>query len=90
MIGLQIIVGIVYGLVVFGLFFLLIELNIKNVVCLSGEGVILEIMIDNLIWKFVKKEKDYDVVEFIGYDYIEKKNVKIKFVVYFDEDYFEW
>ncbi|WP_141529108.1 DUF2628 domain-containing protein [Bacillus cereus] len=90
MIGLQIIVGIVFGLAAFGLSFLPTEPNIKNVVRSSGEGVTLEIMTDNPTWKFVKKEKDYDVVEFTGYDYTEKKNVKIKFAVYFDEDYFEW
>lgn len=38
----------------------------------------------------VCKEKDYDVVEFTGYDYEEKKNVKIKFAVYLNDDYFEW
>lgn len=90
MIGLQVIVGIVFGLAAFGLSFLPTEPNIKNVVRSSGEGVTLEIMTDNPTWKFVKKEKDYDVVEFTGYDYTEKKNVKIKFAVYFDEDYFEW
>ena len=66
------------------------EPNIKNVVRSSSEGVTLEIMTDNPTWKFVKKEQDYDVVEFTGYDYTEKKNVKIKFAVYFSEDYFEW
>ncbi|MBG0972408.1 DUF2628 domain-containing protein [Bacillus sp. SRB3LM] len=90
MIGLQIIVGIVFGLAAFGLSFLPTEPNIKNVVRSSDEGVTLEIMTDNPTWKFVKKEKEYDVVEFTGYDYTEKKNVKIKFAVYFDEDYFEW
>ncbi|MGR4031880.1 hypothetical protein K7H05_52115, partial [Bacillus sp. ZZQ-131] len=90
MIGLQIIVGIVFGLAALGLSFLPTEPNIKNVVRSSDEGVTLEIMTDNPTWKFVKKEKEYDVVEFTGYDYTEKKNVKIKFAVYFDEDYFEW
>lgn len=47
-------------------------------------------MTDNPTWKLVKKEKDYDVVEFTGYDYEEKKNIKITFAVYFSEDYFEW
>ncbi|MBE7098460.1 DUF2628 domain-containing protein [Bacillus cereus] len=90
MIGLQVIVTIVFGGAMFGLSLLPTELNIKNVVRSSGEGVTLEIMTDNPTWKFVKKEKDYDVVEFTGYDYTEKKNVKITFAVYFSEDYFEW
>ena len=30
-------------------------------------------MTDNPTWNFVKKEQDYDVVEFTGYDYTEKK-----------------
>ena len=30
-------------------------------------------MTDNPNWKYVKKEKDYDVVEFTGYDYEERK-----------------
>ncbi len=47
-------------------------------------------MTDNPTWKFVKKEQDYDVVEFTVYDYTKKKNVQIKFAVYFSEDYFEW
>ena len=88
MIGLQVIVGIVFGGAMLGLSLLPTEPNIKNVVRSTGEGVTLEIMTDNPTWKFVKKEKDYDVVEFTGYDYTEKKNVKIKFAVYFDEDYF--
>ncbi|PER95940.1 hypothetical protein CN488_31350, partial [Bacillus anthracis] len=69
MIGLQIIVGIVFGLAALGLSFLPTEPNIKNVVRSSDEGVTLEIMTDNPTWKFVKKEKEYDVVEFTGYDY---------------------
>ncbi|BCD31975.1 hypothetical protein BC30102_5011 [Bacillus cereus] len=73
-----------------GLSLLPTEPNIKNVVRSSDEGFTLEIMTDNPTWKYVKKEKDYDVVEFTGYDYEEKKNVKIKFAVYFGEDYFEW
>ncbi|MCU5681994.1 DUF2628 domain-containing protein [Bacillus wiedmannii] len=90
MVGLHIIVGLVFGGATFGLSFLPTEPNIKNVVRASGEGFTLEIMTDNPTWKLVTKEKDYDVVEFTGYDYTEKKNVKIKFAVYFDEDYFEW
>ncbi|PEI72126.1 hypothetical protein CN646_09640 [Bacillus wiedmannii] len=90
MIGLQVIVTIVFGGAMFGLSLVSTEPNIKNVVRSSGEGVTLEIMTDNPTWKLVKKEKDYDVVEFTGYDYTEKKNVKIKFAVYFDEEYFEW
>jgi hypothetical protein len=90
MIGLQVIVGIVFGVATFGLSLLPTEPNIKNVVRSSDEGFALEVMTDNPTWKFVKKEKDYDVVEFTGYDYTEKKNVKIKFSVYFSEDYFEW
>lgn len=90
MIGLQVIVTIVFGGAMFGLSLLPTEPNIKNIVRSSGEGVTLEIMTDNPTWKLVKKEKDYDVVEFTGYDYTEKKNVKIKFAVYFSEDYFEW
>ncbi|MGN5653599.1 DUF2628 domain-containing protein [Bacillus sp. Brlt_9] len=90
MIGLQVIVTIVFGGAMFGLSLLPTEPNIKNVVRSSSEGVTLEIMTDDPTWKFVKKEKDYDVVEFTGYDYTEKKNVKIKFAVYFSEDYFEW
>ncbi|PEJ72154.1 hypothetical protein CN888_17920 [Bacillus wiedmannii] len=90
MIGLQVIVTIVFGGAMFGLSLVSTEPNIKNVVRSSGEGVTLEIMTDNPTWKLVTKEKDYDVVEFTGYDYTEKKNVKIKFAVYFDEDYFEW
>lgn len=90
MIGLQVIVGIVFGGAMFGLSLLPTEPNIKNVVRSSDEGFTLEVMTDNPTWKFVKKEKDYDVVEFTGYDYVEKKNVKIKFAIYFSEDYFEW
>ena len=90
MIGLQVIVMIVFGGAMFGFSLLPTEPNIKNVVRSSSEGVTLEIMTDNPTWKFVKKEQDYDVVEFTGYDYTEKKNVKIKFAVYFSEDYFEW
>ncbi|MBK5470296.1 MULTISPECIES: DUF2628 domain-containing protein [Bacillus] len=90
MIGLQVIVGIVFGVATFGLSLLPTEPNIKNVVRSSDEGFTLEVMNDNPTWKFVKKEKDYDVVEFTGYDYEEKKNIKIKFAVYFSEDYFEW
>ena len=30
-------------------------------------------MTDNPTWKFVKKEQDYDVVEFTGYDYTGEK-----------------
>ncbi|MGE6502874.1 DUF2628 domain-containing protein [Bacillus wiedmannii] len=90
MVGLHIIVGLVFGGATFGLSFLPTEPNIKNVVRASDEGFTLEIMTDNPMWKLVKKEKDYDVVEFTGYDYEEKKNIKIKFAVYFSEDYFEW
>ncbi|MEB9975691.1 DUF2628 domain-containing protein [Bacillus cereus] len=90
MIGLQVIVGIVFGGAMFGLSLLPTEPNIKNVVRSSDEGFTLEVMTDNPTWTFVKKEKDYDVVEFTGYDYTEKKKVKIKFAVYFSEDYFEW
>lgn len=35
-------------------------------------------MTDDPTWKFVKKEKDYDVVEFTGYDYTEKKKCENK------------
>ncbi|MDP1458802.1 MULTISPECIES: DUF2628 domain-containing protein [Bacillus cereus group] len=90
MIGVQVIVALVFGGATFGLSYLPTEPNIKNVVRASDEGFTLEIMTDNPTWKLVTKEKDYDVVEFTGYDYTEKKNVKIKFAVYFAEDYFEW
>ena len=33
----------------------------------------------------LKKKKDYDIVEFTGYDYEEKKDVKVKFAVYLNE-----
>ncbi|WP_242214642.1 DUF2628 domain-containing protein [Bacillus cereus group sp. BfR-BA-01383] len=90
MIGLQAIVLTVVGAISFGLSYLPTEPNIKNVVRLSLEGDVLEAITDNPNWKYVKKEKEYDIVEFIGYDYEEKKNVKIKFAVYLNDDYFEW
>ncbi|MGG0730152.1 DUF2628 domain-containing protein [Bacillus paramycoides] len=90
MLGLQAIVIAVFGAISFGLSYLPTEPNIKNVVRLSLEGDALETITDNPNWKYVKKEKDYDVVEFTGYDFEEKKNVKIKFAVYLNDDYFEW
>lgn len=37
-----------------------------------------------------KKEGRFDIVEFTGYDYEEKKDVKVKFAVYLDKQRFEW
>lgn len=90
MIGLQVIVFVLFAGVSFGLSYIPTEPNIKNVVRLSFEGEALESITDKANWKYVKKEKDYDIVEFTGYDYEEKKNVKIKFAVYLNDDYFEW
>ena len=90
MIGLQAIVFVLFAGASFGLSYVPTEPNIKNVVRLSLEGEALESITDKSNWKYVKKEKDYDVVEFTGYDYEEKKNVKIKFAVYLNDDYFEW
>ncbi|HHB1441599.1 DUF2628 domain-containing protein [Bacillus mobilis] len=90
MIALQVIVFVFFAGASFGLASIPTEPNIKNVVRLSLEGEVLETITDKPNWKYVKKEKDYDVVEFTGYDYEEKKDVKIKFAVYLTDDYFEW
>ena len=56
MIGLQIIVGIVYGLAAFGLSFYQLSRILKRC-SFKWRRVTLEIMTDNPTWKFVKKEK---------------------------------
>lgn len=90
MIGLNVLLVVVFGAAGYGLSYLPTEPNIKDVIRLSNEGIALEVLTDNPNWKYVKKDGRFDVVEFTGYDYVEKKNVKIKFAVYLEKQRFEW
>jgi hypothetical protein len=73
-----------------GLSYLPTETNIKDVVRLSGEAETLEAFTDHPKWKYVKKEGRHDVIEFTGYDYSEKEDVRIVFYVYLDKYIYEW
>ncbi|MBY6037144.1 DUF2628 domain-containing protein [Fictibacillus nanhaiensis] len=66
------------------------ETNVKDVVRLSGEGTALESSTDKPIWKYVRKESRYHVVEFSGFDYRSSEGVRIVFHVYHDKYTFDW
>lgn len=66
------------------------EVNKKDVLRLSITGENLETFTDHPKWKYIKKEKRYDVIEFSGYDYSEKQDVRIIFHVFLDKQVYEW
>lgn len=90
MLGLNALLFVVFGAAGYGLSYLPTEPNIKDVIRLSDEGITLEVFTDDPKWTYVKKEGRFDIVEFTGYDYEEKKDVKVKFAVYLDKQRFEW
>ncbi|MEI4831503.1 DUF2628 domain-containing protein [Bacillus sp. FJAT-53711] len=90
MIGLNVLAfAIVYGAEM-GLNYLPTQTNITNIVRDSNEGDTLEIYTDHPKWKYIKQEGRHYVVEFSGYDYSKKENVRIEFYVYLDKQLYEW
>lgn len=90
MLGLQALLIALFFAVDFGLSLLPTETNIKDVVRISGEAETLEAFMDNPEWKYVKEDGRHHVVEFTGYDYTEKEDVRIIFYVYLDKYMYEW
>lgn len=90
MIGLHALLIALYFAMDFGLSSIPTETNIKDVVRLSGEADTLETFMDNPEWKYVKKDSRHHVVEFTGYDYTEKEDVRIVFYIYLDKYMYEW
>lgn len=89
MLGLQALLIALFFAVDFGLSLLPTETNIKDVVRISGEAETLEAFMDNPEWKYVKEDGRHHVVEFTGYDYTEKEDVRIIFYVYLDKYMYE-
>jgi Protein of unknown function (DUF2628) len=90
MLGLNALAIIAYLILDFGLSYLPTETNVKDVVRISGEAATLEAFTDEPKWTYVKKEGRHHVVEFTGYDYTEKEDVRIVFFVYLDKQMYEW
>lgn len=90
MIGLHVLLIALFFALDFGLSFIPTETNIKNAVRISEEADTLEAYMDNPKWNYIKQDGRHHVVEFTGYDYTEKEDVRIVFYVYFDKYMYEW
>lgn len=90
MIGLNVLLTALFFALDFGLSSIPTETNIKDVVRLSDEAITLETYMDDPEWNYVKKDGRHHVVEFTGYDYTEKEDVRIVFYIYLDKYIYEW
>ncbi|MDR7073263.1 DUF2628 domain-containing protein [Fictibacillus barbaricus] len=90
LVGLNVLVIALFFLLDMGLSYLPSETNIKDVVRLSVDAETLEIFTDDPKWSYVKKDGRSYIVEFTGYDYSEKEDVRIVFNVYLDKYIYEW